>query len=149
MHFNIEYISCCFFPNKFFSEIFNAKFDVTKAGNSITIPLKYNYDTVYGVFISVPDEAALWQIKQQQGICEYEIVSEGKILAKGKTFPPGTKRSIMNKGESSSLILELNLPYPGEKDDLYLNLKVVEPMLFLSKYKGKIACFVRPKDIYT
>jgi hypothetical protein len=51
---------------------------------------------------------------------------------------------VSTSNKSSVAVLEFGLPFNTAKGDLLLDLEVVKPFNFLSKYSGRIYCTITP-----
>jgi len=132
------------FKDDFYDDICYMPFDVTKKDEKISIPLKYKYKTCYRLCIAVPDKNIAVKRISGPGVLNYRFVSNGRVLADGRTFEPNRRSLSFYLGISTIHILVFNLPFPGAGDDLTLELEVLEPMTFLEPYAGKIYCKINP-----
>lgn len=157
--YNSNIFQSFIFPKKFYAPIIEKKFDVTKNGTTIVLPVKHKYIEPHCLYISVPDPDAFTQLiirnntldfnfSKETGILKYKFISDGVTLDEGITIQPQRKYLLESTTSSSISILEFNLPYKNSSDNLELHLQVIEPMIFLSKYSGEITCNIRPETDY-
>jgi hypothetical protein len=140
--YNTNWFQSFFMYGKYYQDIVNVPFDVTKTGATISIPLKHAYNTCYSLAIGVPDSKLAHRGFEGNGVLAYRFISKKKILAEGITAQP-KRRSL--KGEVTYInLLVFDLPFPGAENDLTLELTVQEPMEFLTGFKGDLTCRVRP-----
>ena len=138
--YNSNWFQASFFPETYYQDICLAPFDVTRKNETITIPLKYGYDTCYRLAVAVPDKNIFHDNIIGPGDLMYRFVSKGQTLAKGHTRQPSKQHLMLNNGTTSINILVFNLPFPGAGEDLELQLTVHEPFHFLNAYKGRTFC---------
>jgi hypothetical protein len=81
------------------------------------------------------------------GLLAYRFISEKRVLAEGYTHAPSERNLTLSHGITSISILVFDLPFTEAKDDLTLELKVLEPMKFLKPFAGKISCKINPDYI--
>jgi len=144
LFYNSNWFQSIFLPERFYKDIFNAPFDVTKNGESISIPLKYKYKTCYALEIAVPDKDLFHNSEPGNGLLKYSFVSNGRVIDEGLTYPPNSLHMALYRGITSIIILVFDLPFNSEGDSLTLDLEVIEPMRFLEPFSGKIHCKVSP-----
>ncbi|CCH48501.1 protein of unknown function [Pseudodesulfovibrio piezophilus C1TLV30] len=142
--YNTNWFQSFFLYNRFLESIADVPFDVTKKGETISIPLKHKFNTCYELNVAVPDKNIFHDNIVGPGALRYRFVSGGKILAKGFTFPAVRQHLTLYRGVTLITILVFDLPTPGAGNDVSLELTVDTPMAFLNKYAGKIKCNIRP-----
>ena len=133
-----------FLYDHFYEDIYNAPFDVTHKGNTLSIPLKYKYKTCYSLAIAVPDKDIFHDRTAGYGLLAYRFISEGKVLAEGYTHAPTRRNLMLKRGITSINILVFDLPFPGAGSDLTLQLEVLEPFKYLEFHSGNIYCKINP-----
>lgn len=144
LFYNSNWFQSAFLPERFYKDIFNAPFDVTKTGESISIPLKYTFKTCYAIEIAVPDKNLFHHDKSGNGILKYQFISNGRVIAEGLTHPPNSRHMRLYRGITSIILFVFDLPFNGEGDSLTLDIEVIEPMSFLEAFSGEIHCRVNP-----
>ncbi|WP_449242039.1 hypothetical protein [Desulfovibrio sp.] len=132
------------FKDDFINEISYEPFDVTKKGAVLSLPIKYRYNTCYKLAIAVPDKNVFHHHIVGPGILKYRFVSNGRVIAEGRTFEAQKQNLMYSLGITSINILVFNLPFPGAGGDLTLELEVLEPMTFLEPYAGNTYCKINP-----
>ena len=142
--YNTNWFQSFFLYDRFYEDIYNAPFDVTRKGASITVQLKYKYKTCYSLAVAVPDKDIFHDRIAGYGLLAYEFVSKGKVLAQGYTHAPTRRNLMLKDGVTSTNILVFDLPFPDASDDLALHLEVREPFRYLEPYAGKIRCKINP-----
>ncbi|QGY39536.1 hypothetical protein GM415_05180 [Pseudodesulfovibrio cashew] len=142
--FKSDWFQASFFPESYYKNTCFVPFDVTKEGNTITIPLKYTHSTCYSLAISVTDKDIFHDNIVGPGTLKYHFISKGQIIATGNTYMPNRRHLRLINGVTSINILVFNLPYRGAGKDLKLQLTVHEPFNFLSAYKEKTFCEISP-----
>ncbi|MDD3313684.1 hypothetical protein [Pseudodesulfovibrio sp.] len=142
--YNTNWFQASFMSERFHRDIFNAPFDATKTGETITIPIKYTYSTCYGLAIAVPDSKLAHRGFEGDGFWAYRFMSGSKILAEGLTTQPDQRHRALYRGVTYITLLVFDLPFPDAGNDLTLELTVKKPMEFLARYKGVLTCRIRP-----
>jgi hypothetical protein len=142
--YNTNWFQSFFLYDRFYEDIYNAPFDVTKVGESISIPLEYKYKTCYRLAVAISDKDIFHERRAGYGLLEYRFVSRNKVLAEGYTHVPTRHDLMLKQGITSINILVFHLPFPGASDDLTLHLEVREPFRELEQYAGNINCKINP-----
>lgn len=142
--YNTNWFQSFFLYDRFYEDIYNAPFDVTKKGASISIPLKYKYRTCYRLAIAVPDKNIFHERRAGYGLLAYKFISKNKVLAEGYTHVPTRRDLMLKRGITSINILVFDLPFLGAGEDLTLHLEVREPFRDLEPYAGNINCKINP-----
>lgn len=142
--YNTIWFQAFFFHKKFYENIHSEPFDVTKKNESTSIKINYKYNTCYDLSISVPGSKLFHSEGIGKGALKYQFISDGRILKEGITFQPSKRNLSLYNGRSSVSILAFDLPFPGANGDLTLNLKVIDPMIYLKKYSNNITCQINP-----
>ena len=145
--YNTNWFQSFFMYDRFYEDIYDESFDVTKKGKTITIPLKYKYKTCYSLAIAVPDKNIFHDRIAGYGLLSYKFISRNKVLAEGYTHAPTRRNLTLKQGVTSTHILVFDLPFPGADNDLVLHLEVQEPFAYLEPYSGKITCKINPNYI--
>jgi len=141
--YNTNWFQSFFLYERFNQSIADVPFDVTKNGKTISIPLKYKFNTCYELSVAVPDKNLFHDGIVGPGSLNYRFISRGKVIEKGITFPPARQHTSLYQGVSLINILVFDLPFPGAGDDLTLELTVETPMTFLNEYSETIHCRIR------
>lgn len=78
--YNTIWFQAFFIPKMFYEDIANVNFDVSHVGETIEIPLKFNYKTCYSLSLSVPGAWMLNSDNIAQGKLKYKFIAHGKVL---------------------------------------------------------------------
>ncbi|SOB58919.1 conserved protein of unknown function [Pseudodesulfovibrio profundus] len=142
--YNTNWFQSFFLYERFYENIVDVPFDVTKKGETLSIPLNHKFSTCYELNVAVPEKNLYHNTPVGPGALKYKFISEGQVLAEGLTFPAERKNFTLYRGVSLITILVFDLPFPGSEEDLSLELTVDTPMTFLNEFQGKIRCSIRP-----
>lgn len=142
--YNTPLFRSIFVSDAFFADIIQIPFDVLNKDETVSIPLRYKYDTYYELEIVVPGRELSDAYATGKGRLLYRFISNGKTLATGKTRQVGRHNWGGDDAVSRLAIMTFDLPFEGESDDLILELRVIEPFAFMSKYKGSLSIAVSP-----
>lgn len=142
--YNSNWFQSCFLYNRFYENIVDVPFDVTKQGETVSIPLKHKFNTCYELDVAVPDKNVFHDRIVGPGALRYRFISRGQVIEEGLTFPAEKNNVILYQGVSLIMLLVFDLPFPGAGSDVSLELTVDSPMAFLNEYAGKIRCSIRP-----
>jgi hypothetical protein len=142
--YNSNWFHSVFFPNDFYKDVYSVEYDTTKVGESVSIPLKYNFNTCYALEMAVHDKKLFYSRASLNGMLRYRFMSKGLVVAEGLTQRPNNRYMIFYRGMTSIIIMTFDLPFVDNGDELTLNLEVVEPMAFLEPFSGNIVCRVKP-----
>lgn len=142
--YNSNWFQSFFLYDRFLENIVDIPFDVTKKGETISIPLKHKFNTCYELNVAVPDKNLYHDTTVGPGTLKYRFISGKQVVAEGLTFPPARQNFTLYRGVTLIAIMVFDLPIPGAGNDLTLELTVETPMAFLNEYAGKLKCSIRP-----
>ena len=142
--YNTIWFQSFFLYKEFYKNIVNVHFDVTQKDAVISIPIHYHYKTCYDLGVAVPESVFLHSDKTGKGKLGYKFISAGKLLADGITNPVSHFHWTGGDDFSKIVLMVFDLPFPGASSDLTLELEVIEPFSFMSKYKGQTSIIINP-----
>jgi hypothetical protein len=142
--YNTNWFQSSFRYERYYRPIYEAPFDVTQKGETVSIPLKYTYRTCYDLALTVPDKNVFHDRLVGPGLLAYRFLSDGRVLGDGLSFPPDKRQLGLRRDTSLIPVMLFDLPFAKEGGDLVLELEVVEPFTFLKPYAGNIKCRITP-----
>lgn len=142
--YNSNWFQSFFLYNRFYENIVDVPFDVTKKGETISISLKHKFNTCYELNVGVLDKYIFHRGTVGPGALRYRFISRGQVIKEGLTFPAERNNLTLYRGVTLITILVFDLPFPGAGSDVSLELTVDTPMTFLNEHAGKIKCSIRP-----
>lgn len=134
-----------FFHNKsFYKNIAEVSFDVTTKGEQIVIPINFKYNTCYELGIQLPRVKAFNSKPTGKGQLGYRFVSDGKVVADGITRPVPRHGWGGDDHYSIRKLMVFDLPFPKVSHELYIELEVIEPFVFMEEYKRQTSIVISP-----
>lgn len=137
-----------FMTEEYYTPIFDGYFDVTTKGAKIKIPIDNKYNCLHGLFIAVPGRYSLDDLMVENGTIHYKFTEKGEIISEGLTYRPVRKYTTRLKSRAAVCILEFDIPFREHRENVFLDLEVRDPMLFLKDYSGNTSCVIRPVSEY-
>lgn len=142
--YNSNEFQAFFLSDRFYENIYSTPFDVTQKGATASLPIEYKHKTVYKLLVTVPEESAFDSLIQEEGRLRYRFLSGKTVLHEGATLRPERRYRVDRKGSSSLVLLLFSLPISGVTDDLFLELKVITPFVFLEEYSDSMVFSISP-----
>ncbi len=146
--YNSNAFQSLFMTEKYYTPIFDGKIDILNDGARLKLKIDNRYNCKHGIFIAVPGRYNFDNLNKENGILSYKFIANNKIIANGTTAPPERRNTTRLKSRSAVCILEFDIPQEWNSKNVFLTLKVNEPMTFLSQYSSNTTCVVRPVSEY-